>query len=157
MYIALVDYYKTKKFDLSCLNSCTSGSAPLPIEVINRFNEISGTTVAEGYGLSEASPSTHRNPVEGLQKRAALVFPCRTRMPKLLTAATGEQTLSLGEVGELVIKGPQVMKGYWKRPEETNHTIRNGWLFTGDLAKMDEDGFFYHRRSEKRNDYRERL
>ena len=143
MYIALLDYYKTRKFDLSCLETCTSGSAPLPIEVINQFNEFSGSTVAEGYGLSEASPTTHRNPIAGLQKTGSIGIPLPNTDAKIVDAATGLQTLPLGEVGELVVKGPQVMKGYWNRPEETAHAIRDGWLFTGDLATMDEDGFFY--------------
>ena len=143
MYVALVEYYKNKKFDLSCLVLCSSGSAPLPLKVLDRFNEISGTTVAEGYGLSEASPVTHRNPVKGLQKNGSIGIPLPNTDSKIVDIATGEQTLPYGEVGELVIKGPQVMKGYWQQPEETAHTIRNGWLYTGDLATMDEDGFFF--------------
>jgi long-chain acyl-CoA synthetase len=143
MYIALVDYYKKKKFDLSCLVLCSSGSAPLPLKVLDRFNEISGTTVAEGYGLSEASPVTHRNPVEGLQKKGSIGIPLPNTDSKIVDVATGKETLPSGQVGELVIKGPQVMKGYWNLPDETEHTIRNGWLYTGDLATMDEDGFFY--------------
>ncbi|AOV07340.1 long-chain-fatty-acid--CoA ligase [Sporosarcina ureilytica] len=143
MYIALVNYYKTKKFDLSCLNLCSSGSAPLPLEILNRFNELSGTTVAEGYGLSEASPVTHRNPVRGLQKEGSIGIPIPNTDAKIVDVATGEHTLPYGEVGELIIKGPQIMKGYWNQPEETEHTIRNGWLYTGDLATMDADGFFY--------------
>lgn len=143
MYIALVDYYKHKKFDLSCLTLCSSGSAPLPLEVIDRFNDISGTSVAEGYGLSEASPVTHRNPIEGLQKKGSIGIPIPNTDSKIVDIATGKQTLPVGEVGELVIKGPQVMKGYWNKPEETAHTIRDGWLYTGDLATMDEDGYFY--------------
>lgn len=143
MFVALVDYYKTRKFDLSSITQYTSGSAPLPVEVLKQFNEISETIVAEGYGLSEASPTTHRNPIEGLQKNGSIGIPTPNTDARIVDVATGEQTLAVGEVGELVIKGPQVMKGYWKNPEETEHTIRNGWLFTGDLAKMDEDGFFY--------------
>ncbi|RNF38240.1 long-chain-fatty-acid--CoA ligase [Planococcus salinus] len=143
MYIALIDYYKKKKFDLSCLSSCTSGSAPLPLEVLNRFNEVTGTTVAEGYGLSEASPVTHRNPVGGLQKNGSIGIPLPNTDAKIVDVATGQQSLPVGEVGELIIQGPQVMKGYWNNPEETAQAIRDGWLFTGDLAKMDEDGFFY--------------
>lgn len=143
MYIALLNYYKTKQFDLSCLVTCTSGSAPLPVEVIERFNAISGTQVAEGYGLSEASPVTHRNPIEGLQKNGSIGIPLPNTDARIVDVATGMDTLPPGQIGELVIKGPQVMKGYWNQPEETSRTIREGWLFTGDLAKMDEDGFFY--------------
>ncbi|AQQ54079.1 long-chain-fatty-acid--CoA ligase [Planococcus lenghuensis] len=143
MYIALLDYHKKKKFDLSCLASCTSGSAPLPPEVLSRFNEVSGTSVAEGYGLSEASPVTHRNPVGGVQKNGSIGIPLPNTDAKIVDVATGKQELPPGEVGELIIQGPQVMKGYWKQPEETANAIRDGWLFTGDLAKMDEDGYFY--------------
>lgn len=143
MYIALLNYYKTYKFDLSCLKTCTSGSAPLPVEVINRFNEVSGTNVAEGYGLSEASPVTHRNPISGLQKRGSIGIPIPNTDAKVVDIATGEEDLPIGEVGELIIKGPQIMKGYWNMPEETANTIRDGWLYTGDLAMMDADGFFY--------------
>lgn len=143
MYIALLDYYKKKKFDLSCLNLCSSGSAPLPLEVLDRFNEISGTKVAEGYGLSEASPVTHRNPVTGLQKKGSIGIPIPNTDAKIVDIATGEKTLPYGEVGELIIKGPQIMKGYWNKPEETSHTIREGWLYTGDLATMDVDGYFF--------------
>lgn len=143
MYIALLDYYKKKKFELSSLNVCSSGSAPLPPEVIDRFNQVSGTKVAEGYGLSEASPTTHRNPVSGLQKIGSIGIPIQNTDAKIVDIATGEKTLSYGEVGELVIKGPQIMKGYWNKPEETSHAIRNGWLHTGDLATMDADGFFF--------------
>ena len=143
MYIALLDYYKNRKFDLSCLTSCTSGSAPLPLEVIKQFNEVSGTKVAEGYGLSEASPVTHRNPIAGLQKNGSIGIPLPNTDARIVDIATGEQTLTIGEVGELAIKGPQIMKGYWNKPEETERAIREGWLVTGDLARMDEDGFFY--------------
>ncbi|WP_246945211.1 long-chain-fatty-acid--CoA ligase [Bacillus pinisoli] len=143
MYIALLNYYKTYQFDLSCLTTCSSGSAPLPVEVINRFNEISGTSVAEGYGLSEASPVTHRNPISGLQKRGSIGIPIPNTDAKIVDIATGEEDLPIGEVGELIIKGPQIMKGYLNMPEETAQTIRNGWLYTGDLAMMDADGFFY--------------
>lgn len=143
MYIALLQYYKKRKFDLSCFTSCTSGSAPLPVKILHQFNQISGTTVAEGYGLSEASPVTHRNPVGGLQKPGSIGIPIPNTDSKIVDMSTGEVDLPIGEVGELVIKGPQIMKGYLGMPEETNHTIRDEWLFTGDLAKMDEDGYFY--------------
>lgn len=143
MYIALLDYYKEKRFDLSVLETCVSGSAPLPVEVINKFNEFSGTKVAEGYGLSEASPVTHRNPIVGLQKPGSIGIPIPNTDAKIVDKDTGTKELPIGEIGELIVKGPQVMKGYWNNPEETRKTIRDGWLYTGDLAKMDEDGFFY--------------
>lgn len=143
MYIALLNYYKEKQFDLSILRTCISGSAPLPVEVMTSFNKVTGTSVAEGYGLSEASPVTHRNPIEGMQKPGSIGIPIPNTDAKIVDTALGEQELPIGEVGELVIQGPQIMKGYWNNLEETEVTIRNGWLYTGDLARMDEDGFFY--------------
>lgn len=143
MYIALMEYLKDRPFNLNSLKTCTSGSAPLPLEILRHFNEVSGTTVAEGFGLSEASPVTHRNPLGGLQKPGSIGIPLPNTDCRIVDAATGEKILPIGEVGEMVIKGPQVMKGYWNMPEETANTLRDGWLYTGDLAKMDEDGFFY--------------
>ncbi|MBB6452442.1 long-chain acyl-CoA synthetase [Salirhabdus euzebyi] len=143
MFITLLNHYKENHFDLSFLKTCISGSAPLPVEAIKQFNALSGTSVAEGYGLSEASPVTHRNPIEGVQKPGSIGIPLPNTDARIVDFATGEQTLPVGEVGELLIKGPQVMKGYWRMPDETAQVIRDGWLHTGDLAKMDEDGFFY--------------
>src|SRR5699024_7922856 len=143
MYIALLNHYKKEKFDLSCLTACTSGSAPLPIEVLNDFNNISGTKVAEGFGLSEASPVTHRNPVSGLQRAGSIAIPIPNTDAKIVDQATGEETIPVGEGEELTRKCPQIIKGYWRMPEETEQVLRNGWLYTGDLAKMDQDGFFY--------------
>ncbi len=143
MYIGLIHYLKERPADLSSLKICSSGSAPLPLEVLHRFKEITGTSVAEGYGLSEASPVTHRNPVGGLQKPGSIGIPIPNTDCRIVDMETGKRALPVGEVGELIIKGPQVMKGYWNLPEETEQTLRDGWLYTGDLAKMDEDGFFY--------------
>lgn len=143
MYIALLNYPKLKEIDMTCFTTCSCGSAPLPVEILNRMKEEAKVPICEGYGLSEASPVTHRNPIRGLQKVGSIGIPLPNTDAKIVDMATGEVDLPCGEVGELVIKGPQVMKGYWNMPEETKHTIRNGWLYTGDLAKMDEDGFFY--------------
>ncbi|WP_010530143.1 long-chain-fatty-acid--CoA ligase [Lentibacillus jeotgali] len=143
MFIALLSYYKEKNFDLTSLRTCTSGSAPLPVEVLNNFNETSGTSVAEGFGLSEASPVTHRNPISGLQKPGSIGIPIPNTEAKIVDSVTGVEELEIEEVGELVVRGPQIMKGYWNMPEETTNVLRDGWLFTGDLAKMDADGFFY--------------
>src|SRR5690606_17687733 len=93
MYIALLDYYKEKRFDLSVLETCVSGSAPLPVEVINKFNEVSGTKVAEGYGLSEASPVTHRNPIVGLQKSGSIGIPIPNTDAKIVDKDTGTKEL----------------------------------------------------------------
>lgn len=142
MYIALLNYAKKHTIDLRSFKICTSGSAPLPVEVLEKLKELTGAPIAEGYGLSEASPSTHRNPVAGLQKAGSIGIPFPNTDAKVVDADTGEE-LGINEVGELLIKGPQVMKGYWRMPEETGKTLQNGWLYTGDLAKMDEDGYFY--------------
>lgn len=143
MYIGLLNYAKNHDIKLDSFKSCTSGSAPLPVEVLEQLHEVTGAPVAEGYGLSEASPTTHRNPVVGIQKAGSIGIPFPSTDVKIVDKETGERTLEVGEIGEMIIKGPQVMKGYWNMPEETEQTIRNGWLYTGDLAKMDEDGYFY--------------
>ncbi|AOH54836.1 long-chain fatty acid--CoA ligase [Peribacillus muralis] len=143
MYIALLQYYRSHPFDMDCLKSCISGSSPLPLHVLSSFNEVSGSKIAEGYGLSEASPVTHRNPVTGLQKPGSIGIPIQNTDAAIIDNITGEPSLMVDTPGELVIKGPQVMKGYWGMPEETEKTIQNGWLYTGDIAKMDQDGFFY--------------
>ncbi|WP_336059163.1 long-chain-fatty-acid--CoA ligase [Peribacillus frigoritolerans] len=143
MYIALLQYYQSHPFDLHTLTSCVSGSSPLPLHVLSRFNELSGTKIAEGYGLSEASPVTHRNPVSGLQKPGSIGIPIQNTDAAIIDSITGEPALLVDTPGELVIKGPQVMKGYWNRPDETEKTFKNGWLLTGDLGYMDEQGFFY--------------
>ncbi|MBB6450878.1 long-chain acyl-CoA synthetase [Geomicrobium halophilum] len=143
MYMALMEYYQEKNFDTSSLNVLTSGSAPLPVEVMNQFHSITGASIAEGYGLSEASPVTHRNPVTGLQKRGSIGVTLPNTEARIVDIATGENTMPTGDVGELIIRGPQIMKGYYGMPEETEQTLRNGWLYTGDLANVDEDGYFY--------------
>lgn len=97
----------------------------------------------EGYGLSEASPVTHANPIFGHRKVGSIGVPWPDTEAKIVDVETGERELALGEVGELIIRGPQVMREYWNKPEETKNALRNGWLYTGDIAKMDEDGYFY--------------
>ncbi|WP_078392517.1 long-chain-fatty-acid--CoA ligase [Shouchella patagoniensis] len=142
MYIALLDYFRKHHMDLSMLNVCTSGSAPMPVEVMRQFNELTGTTILEGFGLSEASPVTHRNPLQGKQKAGSIGVSLPNTESKIVDIAT-EQELKANEVGELIIRGPQIMKGYYNLSQETANALRNGWLFTGDLARRDEDGYFY--------------
>lgn len=143
MFIAILNYAREHNIDLSYLETVTSGSAPLSADVLSNFEQTTGAPIAEGYGLSEASPVTHRNPIEGVQKAGSIGIPIPNTDSKIVDLESGTKELPIGEVGELIIKGPQVMKGYWNMPEETEQTIRDGWLYTGDLAKMDEDGFFY--------------
>ncbi|MER3489931.1 MAG: long-chain fatty acid--CoA ligase [Meiothermus sp.] len=120
---------------------CNSGSAPLPLEVMERFEQLTGGKLLEGYGLTEAAPVTHSNPVSGLRKKGSVGLPLPGVDAKIL--GPDMQELPPGEVGELAVRGPNVMKGYWNRPEETAKTLVIDWLLTGDMAKMDEDGYFY--------------
>ncbi|GAV23522.1 long-chain-fatty-acid--CoA ligase [Carboxydothermus pertinax] len=142
MYVALLNHPDLTKYDLKSINVCVSGSAPLPVEVQTKFEEVTGAVVVEGYGLSEASPVTHCNPIRGTRKIGSIGVPYSDTIAKIVDIETGED-LPPGQIGELVVQGPQVMKGYWNRPEETAKALKDGWLYTGDLAKMDEDGFFY--------------
>lgn len=141
MYNAIVNYKEVEKYNLSSLKFCSCGSAPLPIEVIRKFEQLTGTVIGEGFGLSEASPSTHRNPPRGVRKIGSIGIPFPNTDCKIM----GEDNVELPNdcIGELVIKGPQVMKGYWRNEDETRHALKEGWLYTGDLAKQDEDGYFY--------------
>lgn len=140
MYMAFVHYPNVEKYGLHGFKSCTSGSAPLPIEIINRFEKLTGVPIGEGYGLSEASPTTHRNPL-GNSKVGSIGIPLPGTDCKIIDESG--QELPPNTVGELLIKGPQVMKGYWNKEEETQQTLQNEWLHTGDLATMDEEGYFY--------------
>lgn len=142
MYVALINHPKLKEFDVSSIRACVSGSAPLPVEVALRFGELTGGKLVEGYGLSEASPVTHINPFDK-PRVGSIGIPVSNTEAKIVDVETGEKELPPGEVGELVVKGPQVMLGYWQKENETKAVLRDGWLYTGDLARMDEDGFFY--------------
>jgi len=143
LFVALINDPRLPKLDLSALWACISGSAPLPLEVRDRFEALSGCTMMEGYGLTEAAPVTHFNPVRGRRPAGSMGIPLPSTQAKVVDQETGARELPPGEVGELVIQGPQVMAGYWQNPEETAMVLRDGWLYTGDLARMDEDGYFY--------------
>lgn len=141
MYTAFVNYPDIGQYDLTCFKTCSSGSAPLPDEILRQFQSLTGASVGEGYGLSETSPTTHRNPPEGIRKVGSIGLPFPMTDCRIVND-NGED-LPVKSVGELLIKGPQVMLGYWNKPEETANTLRDGWLYTGDLATMDEEGYFY--------------
>ena len=141
LYVAFNNFPGIEKRNVKSIRICLSGAAPLPVEVAKRFEELTGARLIEGYGLSEASPVTHSNPVLGLIKKGSIGMPFPSVDAKVVDEEGKE--LPPGEVGELAVKGPNVMKGYWNRPEETQKTLKDGWLFTGDLAKMDQDGYFY--------------
>jgi len=143
MYVAINNHPDVKKYDLRSIKGCTSGGAPLPLEVQQKFEQITGGKLAEGYGLSEAPVVVTANPQIGKRKAGSIGVPFPDVEARIMDMETGEREMPVGEVGELVIRGPQVMQGYWNRPEETKQVLRKGWLYTGDLAKMDEDGFFF--------------
>jgi long-chain acyl-CoA synthetase len=143
LFVALINDPRLPKLDLSALWACISGSAPLPQEVRDRFEHLSGCTMLEGYGLTEAAPVTHFNPIQGKRPAGSMGIPLPGTLAKVVDQETGSREMPPGEVGELIIQGPQVMSGYWRTPRETAMVLRDGWLYTGDLARMDEDGYFY--------------
>jgi long-chain acyl-CoA synthetase len=142
MYIGLINHPKIGEYDLSSIKSCISGSAPLPPEVQERFETITGGKLVEGYGLSEASPVTHCNLIWGNRVKGSIGIPYPDTEARIISAETGEEA-DVNEVGELIVKGPQIMQGYWNRPEDTTDVLKEGWLYTGDVAYMDERGYFY--------------
>jgi len=146
MYAMLLSHPDLGKYDCTSVRFCISGSAPLPPEVQKKFMEVTGGVLVEGYGLTESSPVTHCNPLDKSMKTVkvgSIGLPWPDTDAKIMDVETGEKELGVGEVGELVVKGPQMMKGYWKMPDETAAVLRKGWLYTGDIGKMDEDGYFY--------------
>jgi long-chain acyl-CoA synthetase len=142
MYMAINNAPTLAKYDLRSLKGAISGAAPLPREVQTKFEELTGGKLTEGYGLTEASPVTHCSPLDGKRKIGSIGVPLPSTEAVVVDQDNGERRLGIGEPGELIIRGPQVMQGYWKRPDETAKVLRDGWLFTGDVAVMDEDGFF---------------
>ncbi|MCZ8514712.1 long-chain fatty acid--CoA ligase [Paenibacillus filicis] len=142
MYIALLQRRDIQAGDLSSLDICISGAAPLPMEVQDRFEALSVGRLIEGYGLTEASPVTHANNIWEKRKLGSIGIPFPDTEARIVDPATGEE-VPPGTIGELAVRGPQVMKGYWNRPAETAQALKDGWLLTGDMARMDEDGYFY--------------
>jgi long-chain acyl-CoA synthetase len=143
LYIQLNEAPETQKYDLKSIRACVSGASPLPLAVAKRFEEVTGgAQVVEGYGLTEASPVTHANPVLGTRKEGSIGLPLPDTDCKIVSLEDPDQEVPAGERGELCIRGPQIMLGYWNRPDATAETIRNGWLHTGDVAIMDDDGYF---------------
>ncbi len=142
LYTAINNNPNVGKYDMKSIKACISGAAGLPIEVSKKFGEITGGRLVEGYGLSEASPVVTANPVFGENRIGTIGVPMPDTDVKLFDVETGDKEVPIGTPGELCVKGPQVMKGYWNKPDETMKTIRDGWLHTGDVAVMDEDGYF---------------
>ncbi|MFY9717001.1 MAG: long-chain fatty acid--CoA ligase [Thermoplasmata archaeon] len=141
LYQALLQRPDLAKYDLRSMKYCLSGSAPLPVQVARRFEEVTGASLVEGYGLSETSPATHANPVAGERRVGSIGLPLPDTDEKVVDDAG--RTVPTGEVGELAIRGPQVMLGYYRQPEETARVLRDGWFLTGDVARLDADGYAY--------------
>ncbi len=146
MYQALLANPELGKYDLTSIRVCISGASPLAPEVQKRFMQVTGGFLAEGYGLTEASPVTHCSPVDPSMRTVrigSIGLPLPDTDARIVDAETGKKTVPTGETGELAVRGPQVMKGYWHNPIETDTVLRGGWLLTGDIARMEADGYFY--------------
>jgi long-chain acyl-CoA synthetase len=142
MYVAINNVVAGGGHDLSSIKACLSGAAPLPLEVAERFERFSGGRLVEGYGLSECSPVALANPIYGKRKAGTIGMPLPDTLARVVDPADPGQALPPGQAGELALRGPQVMVGYWNRPDETGQVLRDGWLLTGDMAVMDEEGYF---------------
>mgnify|MGYP003771952359 CR=1 FL=1 len=143
IFVAIVNHPKVQDYDLSSIRLCVTGASPMPAEVLRRFEELTGSTIVEGYGLTESSPVTHCNPLLGTRKTCSIGIPLPGTYYRIVDLDLGVRDLPVGEPGELLIRGPQVMKGYWKMPEETARSLRDGWLYTGDIATVDEEGYAF--------------
>jgi long-chain acyl-CoA synthetase len=143
IYLLLSESAEMERRDLRCIEAFLSGSAPLPLEVLRRFEQVTGGKVMEGYGLTEAAPVTHSNPREGVRKPGSVGLPMPDVDCRVVDVETGTREVAVGEAGELCIRGPNLMDGYWNRPDETAAVLRDGWLHTGDVVRVDEDGYFY--------------
>jgi long-chain acyl-CoA synthetase len=148
MYVAINNHPQVHEFDLRSINTCLSGAAPLPAEVQEKFQDLTGSKLVEAYGLTETTPATHVNPLYR-NKIGFIGVPWPDTDARIVDAETGEEELPVGDIGELVIQGPQVMKGYWQQPTETANVLREHpelgpglWLHTGDISRMDEEGYF---------------
>jgi long-chain acyl-CoA synthetase len=143
MYVAITNHPQAENYCIDSIKVCNSGSAPMPVELLQEFERKTGSAILEGYGLSEASPTTHCNPMFADRKPGSVGIGLPSTDYRVVDLATGTIDMEAGELGELIIKGPQVMKGYWNMREETGQALRDGWLYTGDIAKLDDDGFVY--------------
>ncbi|MFP3881862.1 MAG: long-chain-fatty-acid--CoA ligase [Actinomycetota bacterium] len=143
LYIAINEAAADKNVDMTSIKACFSGAAKMPVAVMGRFEAATGATIVEGYGLTETSPTTHANPVVGTRKSGSVGLPFPDTDCRLVELDDPTKEVDQGQPGELLIKGPQVMAGYWNKPEETEQSFIDGWYRTGDVVQMDEDGYFY--------------
>jgi len=142
LYAAINEHPRVGEYDLRSGALCVSGAAPLPREVFEKFEALTGGRLVEGYGLTETSPLTHCTPLFGERRPGSIGLPFPETDARVVDMATG-QPVALGDEGELEVRGPQVMLGYWNRPEDTADVFHDGWLRTGDVARVDAEGFFY--------------
>jgi long-chain acyl-CoA synthetase len=142
LYVAFVNDERSKIYDVSSIEYCVCGGAPLPVEVKREFEALTGGRLYEGYGLSEASPLVSAQPYTGSGEAGSVGLPVADTDVTILSAESGEP-VPLGQAGELLVRGPQIMAGYWHRPEETADVLEGGWLRTGDIARMDDHGFLF--------------
>lgn len=143
MFSMISDFPKISRYDLHSIRVCLCGASPLPAEVQEGFERLSGVKISEGYGLTEAGPTTHCNPIHGEHPRGSMGLPFPDTDARIVDLETGLRDLPIGEAGELLVRGPQVMQGYWNNEEETQMVLRDGWLCTGDMVRRDERGFFF--------------
>jgi long-chain acyl-CoA synthetase len=143
LYIDLMEDPELGKHNLTSIKVCLSGAMALPQRVQEKFEGLSGGRLIEGYGMTETGPLTHANPIHGKRKVGSIGLPVSDTEAKIVSLEDGETEMATGESGEICVKGPQLMLGYWHRPDETAKMIRNGWLHTGDIGRVDADGFFY--------------
>lgn len=141
-YTALLSRRDLRQHGLDSIRACISGSAPLPVEIQEGFEKVSKGRLVEGFGMTEASPVTHANPLYGKRRSGSIGLPLPSTEARIIDLDTGED-LPPGRVGELVVRGPQLMQGYWNNPERTARVLRDGWLHTGDIAQRDAEGYFY--------------
>ena len=143
MYMAIKDFPGVRRFGIDSINACISGSAPLPVEVQEAFEKLTRGRLVEGYGLTEAGPVTHGNPLDGLRKVGSIGIPLPSTEARVVDLTKGKREVKVGQIGELAVRGPQVMMGYWDHPAETRRAFNpDGFLLTGDVAQMDPDGYF---------------
>lgn len=144
MYIGMLNHPLIQKTDMTSIKGCFSGSAPLPIEVIRDFEKKTGAVIVEGFGMTESTPVTHVNPfADSKRKVGSIGIPIPCTEARIVDLVSGTMDMPVGETGELIVRGPQVMRGYLNKPDETAQTVTDGWLHTGDIAMMDTDGYFF--------------
>jgi long-chain acyl-CoA synthetase len=143
MYMAINGFPNVRQYGISSIKACISGAAPLPVEVQEAFEKLTRGRLVEGYGLTEAGPVTHANPLQGLRKIGSIGIPLPGTDAHIVDLTDPTKVLKHGQIGELAIRGPQIMNGYWGNGEETDLVLMpDDWLLTGDVARMDEDGYF---------------